>query len=216
METEKGITLTPLELDALREAGNMGAGRAATALSTLLGHPVHIDVPKASMIRIEQLPDPVGGPEAVVAATYFRVYGDAPGRLLILLGERSLPALLSLLMGKACGPGLDLDEHAQSAVKELGNILCSAYLNALSDFMGFPLLPSVPALAVDMVSSVLQSVAADAAETSPQALLIETRFSEASGPVPLYLFYLPEPGALETMLDGLAKSTGTDPRKSRG
>jgi chemotaxis protein CheC len=182
----------------------------------MLGKPVTIDVPRASVIRLEALPDHVGGAEAVVAATYFRVYGDAPGRLLMLLGQDSLAPMLSLLLGRPVSKSEPLDDNALSAVKELGNILCSAYLNALSDFLGFPLLPSVPALAIDMVSSVLQSVAVDAAESSSQALLIETRFSESSQPVPLYLFYLPEPGALETMLDGLAKTTGLDPRRARG
>jgi chemotaxis protein CheC len=210
------IELDKLELDALREVGNIGAGRAATALSQMLARPVHIDVPKASIVRLEQLPEPLGGPEKLVAATYFRVYGEAPGRLLIMIGEQSLAHLLTLLMGAAPTPGQPLDATAQSAVKELGNILCSAYLNALADFMGFPLLPSVPALAIDMVSSVLQSVASDAAETGAQALLIENRFMESSQEVPLFLFLLPEPGALQAMLDGLAKATGTDPRKRRG
>jgi len=43
----------------------------------------------------------------------------------------------------------------QSAIKEAGNILSSAYMNALSDFMGMMLLPSPPSLAVDMSSAVL-------------------------------------------------------------
>jgi chemotaxis protein CheC len=210
------IELDKLELDALREVGNIGAGRAATALSQMLGRSVQIDVPKASIVRLEQLPEPLGGPEKLVAATYFRVYGEAPGRLLIMIGEQSLSHLLTLLMGSAPAAGQPLDATAQSAVKELGNILCSAYLNALADFMGFPLLPSVPALAIDMVSSVLQSVASDAAETGAQALLIENRFMESSQTVPLFLFLLPEPGALQAMLDGLARATGTDPRKRRG
>lgn len=210
------IILDQLELDALREVGNIGAGRAATALSQMLQRPIRIDVPKASIVRLEDLPEPLGGPQKVVAATYFRVYGDAPGRLLIMIGEDSLSHLLGLLMGQAPPAGQPLDATAQSAVKELGNILCSAYLNALADFMGFPLLPSVPALAIDMVSSVLQSVASDAAETGAQALLIENRFQESSQAVPLFLFFLPEPGALEAMLDGLARATGTDPRRSRG
>jgi chemotaxis protein CheC len=214
---DKGqIRLGQLEMDALREVGNIGAGRAATALSQMLGRPVRIDVPKASIVRLEELPDPLGGPETLVAATFFRVYGDSPGRLLILIGESSLGHILSLLMGQAPSDVQSLDETAQSAIKELGNILCSAYLNALADFMGFPLLPSVPALAVDMVRSVLQSVAADAAETGAQALLIETQFHESSQSVPLFLFFLPEAGALDAMLAGLARATGMDPRQSRG
>jgi chemotaxis protein CheC len=216
MASDGSIKLDHLELDALREVGNVGAGRAATALSQMLGRPVCIDVPKASIVRLEDLPEPLGGPEKVVAATYFRVYGDAPGRLLVLIGDESLPHLLTLLMGQAPAAGQPLDVTTQSAVKELGNILCSAYLNALADFMGFPLLPSVPALAIDMVSAVLQTVASDAAETGSQALLIENRFRESSQAVPLFLFFLPEPGALQAMLAGLARATGTDPRPGRG
>lgn len=208
----KPIQLKPLELDALREAGNMGAGRAATALSQMLGKPVSMDVPQASVLPLESLSAPLGGAEAMVAATYFRVHGDAPGRLLVMLGEASLAPILGALLGRVGAPGEPLNDEAQSALKELGNILCSQYLNALADFLGFPMLPSVPALAVDMAASVLQSVAADAAQKGAQALVIEARFRQASLEVPIYLYFLPEPGALETMLAALARSTGTDPR----
>jgi chemotaxis protein CheC len=206
------LDLNALELDALREIGNMGAGRAATALSQMLGQTIRITVPKASIIRMEDLPDPLGGPDALVAATYFRVYGDAPGRLLIFLTQETLPHVLTLLTGQAPQKGAPLSVDEQSALKELGNILCSQYLNALADLMKVQLLPSVPALAFDMVRSVMQSVMADVAEHSSQALLIENQFMEAGRPVALYLFYLPEAGSLEGMLALLAKVTGTDLR----
>jgi len=203
-------------LDALREVGNMGAGRAATALSQMLGRTVTMDVPAASVLPLEQLSAPLGGPEALVAATYFRVHGDAPGRLLVVLGEASLGPVVGALLGLPSGQAPALDATAQSAIKELGNILCSAYLNALADFLGFPLLPSVPALAIDMAASVLQSVAVDASQSGAQALVIEARFRQAGQEVPIFLYYLPEPGSLEAMLSALARATGTDPRKPRG
>jgi len=209
------LSLTPLELDALRETGNLGAGRAATALSQLLGRPVGIDVPLASVIRLETLPALFGGPESVVAAIYFRVHGEAPGRLVMVLGQDSLPPMLSAMLGRPLRAGEPLSEEALSALKELGNILCSNYLNAMADLVGFPILPSVPALAIDMAASVLESVAADAATSGAQALLIENRFHEWGQPVPLFLFFLPEPGALETLLAGLARATGVDPRGGR-
>jgi chemotaxis protein CheC len=216
VEPGEKLSLRPLELDALREAGNMGAGRAATALSQMLGRPVSMDVPSASVLPLEQLSAPLGGPEALVGATYFRVHGDAPGRLLLMLGEKSLATVLTALLGRVPAAGQPLDLEAQSALKELGNILCSQYLNALADFLGFPLLPSVPSLAIDMAGSVLQSVAADAAESGAQALVIEARFRQSGQEVPMFLYYLPEPGSLETMLAALAKATGMDPREPRG
>jgi chemotaxis protein CheC len=205
------LKLKDLELDALREAGNMGAGRAATALSQMLGQTVSINVPKASIIRMEQLPDPLGGPNAMVAATYFQVNGDAPGRLLLLLSHEALPSLLTLLMGAPPRPGEPLTAPEQSALKEVGNILCSQYLNALADLMKFPMLPSVPALAFDTVSSVMASVMADAAEEGgAHALLIENQFMEAKHPIAMYLFFLPAAGSLDTMLQALARAIGTD------
>lgn len=205
-----GMKLNALELDALREVGNMGAGRAATALSMMLGQPVRITVPKATVIRIEDLPDPLGGPDALVVATYFHVHGDTPGRLLIFLTQEALPHVLSFLTGKEPVAGAPLTAEEQSALKELGNILCSQYLNALADLLHIQLLPSVPALAFDMVRSVMQSVLADASEDGAQALLIENQFLEAQRPVALYLFYLPQAGSLEGMLALLSKATGTD------
>jgi chemotaxis protein CheC len=206
------MKLSSLELDALREVGNIGAGHAATALSQMLGTTIRIDVPKVSVIRMEQLPDPLGGPEAVVAATYFRVFGDAPGRMVIFLGRASIGPVLQMLTGAGHGSEAPLDAAEQSAVKELGNILCSAYLNAMAHLMGMQLLPSVPALAFDMVHSVLSTVMAETAERQSQALLIENHFKEASRPVALYLFFIPDSGALSQMLEALAKQTGADPR----
>jgi chemotaxis protein CheC len=206
------LNLSALELDALREVGNMGAGRAATALSQMLGQTISITVPKASIIRLEDLPDPLGGPDALVVATYFHVHGDAPGRLLIFLTQETLPHVLALLTGKTPRPGAPLTKEEESALKELGNILCSQYLNALADLMQVQLLPSVPALAFDMVRSVMQSVMADASEDGDQALMIENQFLEGQRPVAMYLFYLPKAGSLESMLSLLAKATGTDLR----
>ena len=212
----KPIELSELELDALRETGNLGAGRAATALSQLLGKPVTIDVPRASVMRLEKLPQILGGPETVVAATYFRIHGDAPGRMVMVLGHASIAPILSTMLGRPLVPGAELSAEAQSALKELGNILCSNYLNAMADLVGFSILPSVPSLAIDMASSLLESVAADAAQDGAQALVLENRFHESGQSVPLYLFYLPERGALETILAGLARTTGVDPRGGRG
>ncbi len=216
MSSSAPLKLSALELDALRETGNVGAGRAATALSQMLGRPVGIDVPRVAVIRLEELPAVLGGPEAIVAATYFRIHGDAPGRLVMLLGESSLVGVLGAMLGRPLVAGAPLSNEALSALKELGNIICSNYLNAVADLVGFPILPSVPALAIDMASSVLESVAADAAQHGAQALLLENRFHDWGQPVPIYLFYLPETGALEALLAGMARNTGVDPRGGRG
>lgn len=209
------LDFSALELDALRESGSLGAGRAATALSGLLGRSVGISVPKARVLRLEELPGLVGGAEALAAAVYFTVEGQAPGRLLLLADRAALGPLLRDLLGSSVGPGdpaLPLDAASASALMELGNMLCGHYLNALSELAGLRLLPSPPALAVDMAGAVAQSFAADLAVGGDQALLVENRLLDRGRDVSLYLLYAPGDGGLDALLAGLARSTGVDPR----
>ena len=57
--------------------------------------------------------------------------------------------------GRRIGFPDDFGELEQSALKEVGNILVGAYVNALSEFMGMMLIMSVPALAIDTAAAVL-------------------------------------------------------------
>ena len=50
-------TLNPLQLDALREVANIGAGHAATALSQMTGGTIMISVPTIHVTRLEDVPN---------------------------------------------------------------------------------------------------------------------------------------------------------------
>ncbi len=45
--------LNEMQLDAVKEIGNIGAGNACTALSVLLGTPVDIDVPNVHVLDFD-------------------------------------------------------------------------------------------------------------------------------------------------------------------
>ncbi|MGH9260627.1 MAG: chemotaxis protein CheC, partial [Acidimicrobiales bacterium] len=53
--------LKALQIDALREVANIGAGHAATALSQMTNHRVMISVPRINIARLEEVPDLIGG-----------------------------------------------------------------------------------------------------------------------------------------------------------
>ena len=57
--------LNPNERDILREVGNIGAGHAATALSTLLGQPIEIEVPSAELEDFTTIIERSGGAETI-------------------------------------------------------------------------------------------------------------------------------------------------------
>ena len=127
MADRKG--LTPLQLDALREVGNIGSGNAAVALSTMVDKKVLLSVPRASLVPLVKVSDLVGGAEMPVVGIYLHISGDAPGSMLLLLAETSAEELAHLMV--TGDSERDLTTVEQSALQETGSILAGSYLNAL-------------------------------------------------------------------------------------
>jgi chemotaxis protein CheC len=194
------------QLDALREVGNIGAGTAATALSTMIGEPVGMSVPRVRMLPLEEVADNIGGAEKVVAAVHLRVVGDAPGHIIFVTGVETAQHLAGLLLqGMPAGERgvFGLSELECSALQELGNVLTSSYLIALTTLTGLHLEPSPPALGIDMVGALIGTVLAEVSLTTDVALLIETAFEEQDRPTAGDFLYIPTPEALTRVLHGL-------------
>src|ERR687888_2635899 len=117
--------LKALQLDALREVANIGAGHAATALSQMTNRTIMIAVPEVNVRRLEEVTDLVGRPDEVVAAVLMHMMGDLTGRTLVLFPEGSARALCDILFRRAAGGTQAFDDMARSGLKEAGNILAS-------------------------------------------------------------------------------------------
>src|SRR5436189_6357577 len=152
---EDGRDLKALQLDALKEVANIGAGHAATALSQLTHRRIMISVPEINIARLEEVPGLIGDSQEVVAAVLMHMLGDLTGRTLLLFPETVGRKLCDMLLRRPSGTTTVFDALEQSCLKEAANILSDAYMNALSDFMGMLLLPSVPSLLVDVTAALL-------------------------------------------------------------
>ncbi len=188
--------LTPLHLDVLQELSNIGCGQAATALSRLLRRRIDIRVPRVAVTAFKDVTDGLGGPETPVAAVALRVDGDAVGHVLLLLAPRAAQQLAGALTR---GPGelADLEQPlARSVLQEVGNILTSAYLNALGELTRLVLLPSVPTFACDMVGALVDLALIEQSETADAALVMETTFDVDGEALTGQLLLLPHPESL--------------------
>jgi chemotaxis protein CheC len=171
-------TLKAIQLDALREVANIGAGHAATALSQMIGGTIMISVPTINISRLEDVPPQVSGPEEPVAAVLMHMLGDLTGRTMLVFPRQTAVRLTELMMHRPLKDDgeSELSEMAQSAIKEAGNILSSAYMNALSKFMGLMLLPSPPSLAIDMSTAVLTTAYLQFGSERDYVFCIESEF----------------------------------------
>jgi chemotaxis protein CheC len=168
-------SLKAIQMDALREVANIGAGHAATALSQMIGETIMISVPTINVSRLEEIPPQVAAPDEPVAAVLMHMLGDLTGRTCSCFRVARRVGIASLLLRRPSGPD-DFSEMEQSAIKEAGNILSSAYMNALSDFMGMMLIPSPPSLAVDMSSAVLTTAYLQFGSDKDYVFCVESEF----------------------------------------
>ena len=193
------------QLDAMREVANIGAGHAATALSQMTNRRIMITVPRVNIRPLEDACDTVGTPDEVIAAILMHMMGDLTGRALLLFPQRSARTLCDFLLRREVGTTQDFGEMEQSALKEAGNILASAYLNALSDFMGMMLVPSVPSLVVDLSGAVLTSAHLNFGHDRDYAFCVETSFRLEGAPEPLggHFLLLPDMASLRSIFDAI-------------
>lgn len=194
------FNLTPAQLDAMREIGNIGAGNTATALSQIVNKKIDMNVPQVSIVPIEDVPDLVGGPDALIVAIFLRVYGKAPGNILFLMPKENAFYLVDDLMGRPHGTTQSLDEMDVSALKEVGNILAGSYLNAFFHFTSLSMLPSIPSLAIDMAGAVLNIVLVQLGQMGDHAMVIETKFLAEDDSINGHFFLVPDPGSLTTIV----------------
>jgi chemotaxis protein CheC len=195
-------SLKAIQLDALREVANIGAGHAATALSQMTHNTIMISVPTINIARLEDVPPQVTDPEEPVAAVLMHMLGDLSGRTLLVFPKPTAIRLSELMLRRPAGSSKDLGDLEQSAIKEAGNILSGAYMNALSDFMGLMLLPSPPSLAVDMSNAVLTTAYLQFGSERDLVFCIETQFymNEMQEFLRGFFLLLPDMASLQAIL----------------
>jgi len=194
--------------DAFQELGNIGAGNAATALSQMVGRTIQTSVPKVLIVPIEKVPDIIGAGDQIVAGIYLKIFGDVPAKILVTFEHAELLSLTDLLMGQPVGSSTVLNEMRLSALKELGTILTGSFLNALAKFLDLQMIPTVPALAIDALSAILDTLLVELSEEAQLALLIQTEIFETETKLAGNIFLIPEAGALDLMIKAIQKAAG--------
>lgn len=195
--------LSPMQLDAICEVGNIGAAHAATVLSQLLNKKVAMTVPQVNILPLAEACNIVGGPEQPMVGVYLRVFGGAPSKILYLFPEDKALIVAGLLINDPEKCRNILGEFEVSALKEIGNILTGAYVYAFSDFTGLHMISSVPAFAFDMVGAILNTILVDLGQMGDYAVLIETKLMACDLNIDGHFFLIPDPGSLTTILEAL-------------
>jgi chemotaxis protein CheC len=198
---EDDLGFDELQRSALGEIANIGSGHAATALSQLLGKAVDISHADALLTTLAQAADRLG------AAAETSAVVDTPvaegGRILMLFPEGAAAELCTLL-----GTTID-DELGQSALREIGNILGSSYLNALVQLTGVPLEPEPPQIEIDLLGHVVERRLTGGAQPNDPAILMRSMLTVESSDASFSFLFVPQIGGVDRLLTSLGVGSPT-------
>jgi chemotaxis protein CheC len=194
------MSSTDLLISMLSEVAREGAVRAGRGLSGLMGQEVSIHIPDVRVGTKADACDAVGGVETIVLGAYLSISGDITGHVMLLFPVARALQCVDLMCGQPIGTTTEPDELAQSAVGELGNIVGSAFVNALADYANLILHPSPPAIIHDMAIAPVESIYAEVLSQGGDVVMIDTVFEDQTGHTAGLLIVAPDPVCMDRLL----------------
>ncbi len=191
--------LNSLELDTLREIGSMGTGNAATALSQILHREVRITLPEVRIMGYNEAIEWIGGPEEITAGVLVKLSGQINGIMLSVQQLEFVNLVLDSALKKKIKDYSELKELESSALVEVGNIMISTFINALSGLAGMDVKLTVPAFTVDMQGAILAVPMAEYGGQSDYIMTIGGNFVCDNKQVPCRLLMSPDLRSLNAL-----------------
>jgi chemotaxis protein CheC len=198
------VKLSAIQADAIQELGNIGAAHAATTLSQMLSSTVSMSVPAIKAVDLAELGNYIGDESA--AMVVFELQGEIQhgGYIIFYITKESAIRLTNTMLGMT-DPDRELNEMDRSALVEVGNIMVSAFLDATAELLGFIMLPSPPALSIDMAHAAMETLIAQLSEEVDEVLLFSTELICEEHKIDSDIIMMPEISTLKRITDLLEK-----------
>nr|WP_325257110.1 chemotaxis protein CheC [uncultured Oscillibacter sp.] len=200
--------LSSLERDTLKEIGSIGTGNAATSLSALIGMPVRIQQPEVRIMGYNEAIEWIGGPEEITAGVLVGMSGQLSGIMLSVQQLEFVNLVLESMMDHSITDYTELGELESSALTEVGNIMISTFINALSGLAGLDIELTVPAFTVDMQGAIIAVPMAEYGGQSNYIMTIGGDFICNGKEIPCRLLLSPDIRSLNFLLRKLGVNSG--------
>ena len=203
--TEQKIDMTDIEQLAWAGLVSKGISNSISGLSQMVGQDIKPLALNPEVVEIIKIPDMIGGAETIAVGVYLRVTGDASGHMVLVYQPKAAFELLDMLLGLPAGTTQTIDDMGASALGEMGNIMGSFFLNSLSESTGMVLMPSPPAVMMDMAGAILNVALAEIMMETDDACIVEATFGTIDQQVNGVFLVMP---SLE-LLDALRRKWGS-------
>lgn len=195
--------LNEMQLDVLREMGNIGTGNAAMALAEMLATPIDISVPTVQILDYEAAMESMGGPETMIVCLLLSFDGDINGMIMFLLEKDFAHMMINTLMGEDTEVFDPEDPVSNSALTEVGNIMAASYVNAIASMTNMRINLSVPDMSIDMLGAILSVPAIHYANISDKIIMIQNQLQGNNTSASNRILMLPDVDSLQKIMTAL-------------
>lgn len=195
----RNLELGLMEQSVVRELANVGLGHATTALADMTGRAFNMLVPNVESVPLERIPELLGGDDTMSVGIFMPISGETGGHIAFMLDWRSAQSLWKMLLGSAPEDPESVGEMEASALLEIGNIINSSFLSAISDMTGLNMESTPPAMSIDYSYAILSAVVSEAALQDSIALSLQTVIHDYEHSFEGYFLFIPTYGGLQTV-----------------
>jgi chemotaxis protein CheC len=201
------MKLTSIQLDSLKELLNIGIGRGADVLNTMLQSQIHLRVPYLRIFTFDELQREIETLNSSrLAAVSLGFKGHLAGIVELIFPTESASKLVEIITGEQ-GESRDLDSLRVGALCEIGNVVLNGVMGSIGNLLQEPLHFSIPTYMEQETENLLAPFFND---PELMILLARTRFSieetNIDGDIALFLDLRKCEGAIEG-IDTWCRST---------
>jgi len=188
-----------LAYSALKEIINIGGGNAATSLSKLIKQPVRMAVPTLELMDYEEVYQLILADDKEVKVVMMQLL-DSEGSFLFVASPKAADTMAQYMYTHEVEM---TEELAESAMKEMVNILVNSFLNAAMKVVPMNLMASVPVLIHDLFGSIFSSVYMEQGQFDSQIVIMHNEFWTKGEKIEGKLFFIPTPEFMNQLVKKL-------------
>jgi chemotaxis protein CheC len=147
---------TITENDIITEVGSICACNSTHAFSQMINRSLQLESPELAVIKFKDIEATLQSKDNIVIGVHCQILSGVLGQVSLLFKEKSAFEFVSIFAAKGKQTAGFLTQLGVSTIKEIGNVVISAYCGAMSLLMDVSVIPSIPVLSSGPLKEVIK------------------------------------------------------------
>jgi chemotaxis protein CheC len=131
------MKISNLQKDALKELVSMASGNASSSISDAIGKSIKMEVPLIDIVPIDKISTLLGGHKKLIVGIISRITGEMNGTMMLVLPKNNAMLFSDVILKRRKGSTKCMDNKANSAFSDIGDMVMSSYIDVFKNFLGF-------------------------------------------------------------------------------